>query len=410
MRVLVLSSVFPNRRQPVFGVFVSQRMLRVARHCEMVVVAPIPWFPLNRLVRGAQWSGIPREESHQGLRVYHPRVLSVPRFFKSLDALFYAASLVPFLARLRREFAFELIDAHFAYPDGVAAALLGRVFRCPVVVTLRGSIVRLATSSLHRPQLRLALGAVARVIAVSDALKRVAVDLGVAASRIRVIPNGVDTTRFTPMDRAAARRRLGLPEDRPVLLSIGSLTEGKGHHRIIGILPRLLRARPGLFYAIVGGARRGNTVRPRLERAIREHGLGASVLLAGERPYDEIPVWLAAADVFCLATRSEGWANVLLESLACGRPVVTTRVGGNPEVISDDALGILVGADDDAALLTAIGEALDRRWDAQAMVRYAAAHSWERAAAAVVEEFSTVASPPAGRAHGVAPRHPEARP
>jgi glycosyltransferase involved in cell wall biosynthesis len=314
----------------------------------------------------------------------------VPRYLKALDGLFYAASLVPVLWRLRRSFRFQLIDAHFAYPDGLAAALLGRVFRCPVVITLRGSIVRLATYPSHRPQLRLALRAASRVLAVSESLKHAAVGLGIPPGKIRVIPNGVDTTRFFPLARDGARVTLGLPARAKILLSVGGLNEGKGHHKIVALLPALLRRHPDLLYVIVGAGRRADSLRPLLDRLIRELGLQGHVLLPGERPHDEIPVWMGAADVFCLATRSEGWANVLLESLACGRPVVSTRVGGNAEIVTDGGLGTLVPPDDPAALEGALLDALARPWDADVLVAHARRHSWDVVTRAVLAEFHHV--------------------
>ncbi len=403
MRVLVLSSVFPNPKQPTLGVFVRERLRRVASHCDLVVVSPVPWFPGNRWIRGTLPQDIPVLEAQEGLCVHHPRFFCVPRYLKCLDGVFYAASLLPYVARLRRTFPFDLIDAHFAYPDGLAAVLLGKVFRCPVVITLLGSLVRLATYEFHRPQLRFALRAAARVLAVSDSLKRAAVGLGIPPEKIRVIPNGVDPARFYPMDRADARRALGLAADRTILLSVGGLNEGKGHHRIVGVLPGLLRRHPDLLYVVVGGERRGDGYREILERRIAEAGVDGHVVLAGERPHAEVPCWLAAADLFCLATRSEGWANVLLEALACGRPVVATAVGGNPEIVTSDRLGILVPPGDDAALAQAIHEALGRRWDEAAMVAHARAHSWERAAGQVAEEFSRLA-PTAGWSREMAGR------
>lgn len=390
MRVLVLSTVFPNPRQPAFGVFVRERMRRVASHCELVVVAPIPWFPFNGLIRGPAVSGIPTVEQQQGLRVYHPRFFCVPRYLKWGDGFFYACSLLPFLRRLRGEFPFDVIDAHFAYPDGVAAAVLGRLLGCPVMITLRGSIVRLAEYRLHRPQLRWALATAGRVIAVSESLKQIAVGLGIASDAVRVIPNGVDLERFRPLDRRQARHALGLARERTILLSVGGLNLGKGHHRIVGLLPQLLARHPDLLYVIVGGERAGDSSRAVIEQLIQQHGLAAHVLLPGERPHDEIPLWLAAADLFCLATRSEGWANVLLESLACGRPVVTTRVGGNAEIVTSDALGLLVAAGDRGALASAILTALDRRWDTEALVAHAQAHSWDTTARSVLEELDHV--------------------
>jgi glycosyltransferase involved in cell wall biosynthesis len=113
--------------------------------------------------------------------------------------------------------------------------------------------------------------------------------------------------------------------------------------------------------------------------------------LAGQRPHEEIPLWFAAADLLCLATRSEGWCNVLLEAIACGRPVVSTRVGGNPEIVTDESLGFLVPYADDDALERAILAALDRPWNAEALAARAGAHSWEATAATVMEEFQRVA-------------------
>jgi teichuronic acid biosynthesis glycosyltransferase TuaC len=390
LRVLVLSFTFPSARQPALGVFVRERVRRIAGHCEVVVVAPVPWFPLNRLIRGAQWADTPAVERQEGFPVYHPRFLSVPGYLKWLDGVLYTVSLLPFLSRLRRSFPFDVIDAHFVYPDGLAAALLGRALRRPVVITLRGSIVRLATYRLHRPQLRVALRWATRVLAVSESLREAAVSLGLPPEKIRVIPNGVDTARFFPVDQAAARLALDLPKDRKILLSVGGLNEGKGHHRIVAMLPLLLRRHPDLLYVVVGGGRRADSLRPVLDRLVRDLALQDHVLLAGERPHEEIPLWMSASDVFCLATRSEGWANVLLEAMACGRPVVSTRVGGNAEIVTDPSLGTLVRAGDDTAFAEALGAALERHWSPEVLVAHAARHSWETAARDVVAELERV--------------------
>ena len=178
-----------------------------------------------------------------------------------------------------------------------------------------------------------------------------------------------------------------------MILSVGGLNEGKGHHRIVEILPSLLRHRPDLLYAVVGTEHPGDTVRPVLERMVQAARLEKHVSIVGARPHHEIPLWMAAADVFCLASRSEGWANVLLEALACGRPVVSTRVGGNPEIIERDSLGILVPPADDEKLARGILDALDRAWDTDAMIEHARAYSWERAALSVVETFHRVVPP-----------------
>jgi glycosyltransferase involved in cell wall biosynthesis len=347
---------------------------------------------MNRLIRGDRWSGIPPLETLPGLPpIHHPRFFCIPRHFKQMDGLLYAVSLLPFLIRLRRRFAFDVIDAQFDYPDGVGGVLLARMLRCPVTVTLRGSIVRLASYPLHRPQLRWALGAADRVISVSRSLKDTAMAIGVPGERIRVISNGVDTERFFPTSRVETREALGLPLDRRIILSIGGLNEGKGHHHVIEVLPALLKRHPDLLYVIVGGGQPGNTYRPVLERMIRDRHLESHVLLAGERTHDEIPRWMGAADLFCLATRSEGWANVLLEALACGRPVVSTRVGGNSEIVTGEHLGLLAPHGDGPALERTLLEALGRRWDPETLAAHARRHSWDATADQVLEELTRLA-------------------
>ncbi len=198
MRVLVLSSVFPNAKAPLFGVFVKERIKRVIPSCEVVVVAPVAWFPFNRIFRGASRSDVPKYEVQDGLKVYHPKFFSVPGICKSLDGLFYYLSVLPLLRRLRREFPFDLIDAHFVYPDGLAACLLARTFDCPVTITLRGTIGKLSKFFLRRKQIQWALRFATRVFSVSESLRDIGVGLGCDRQKMRVVPNGVDSSLFRP--------------------------------------------------------------------------------------------------------------------------------------------------------------------------------------------------------------------
>lgn len=393
MRVLVVASTFPNASQPTRGVFVRERVRRLARRAEVTVVAPIPWFPGNRWIRRDR-AQVPWVEQQDGLTVYHPRFLSLPRYGKSLDGALYFASLVPFLRRLRRTFAFDVLDAHFAYPDGLAAVLLGRWFRRPVVVTLRGSVVRLARYRLHRPQLRWALGRATRLTAVADYLRQVAIDLGVPGERIRVIPNGVDSQRFAPADRADCRRACGLP-DRTILLTVAALYGWKGQHRVVDVLPELVREHPDLLYVMVGAPR---PEEPRyvddLRASARRLGLEDHILIVGPRPHSELPRWFNAADLFVLPTRSEGCPNVLLEALACALPVVASRVGGVPEIVRDGVDGILPPHGDRAALRNALLAALGTAWDRARLVERARSFDWSDTAEQALEELTEALKSP----------------
>jgi glycosyltransferase involved in cell wall biosynthesis len=374
---------------------VRERIRWVARSSSLVVVAPIPWFPFNRWTRRTGGIRCPFIEIQDGIQVYHPPVLSPPLVGKSLDAILYAMSLVPFLLWLRRRFPFDLVDAHFTYPDGVAAILLGHWFRRPTLVTLRGTHdLRHAGFLLRRWQIRHALRAATRLIAVSESLRQFVASLGIARERVRVIANGVDRDRFVPTDRKEARDRLGLPHDRIILLAVGNLVEVKGHQRVIDSLPDLVAKRPELLFIAIGAEVKGDGYRQSLDELVCRSGLEKHVRIVSPRPHEEIPIWMAAADLFCLATRSEGCCNAIREALACGLPVVTTRVGGNPEMVHDGGNGLLVPFWDGRTFVDAIDHALTRDWDRRAIAAAARDHGWERTADQVLEEFSLARATP----------------
>jgi teichuronic acid biosynthesis glycosyltransferase TuaC len=205
-----------------------------------------------------------------------------------------------------------------------------------------------------------------------------------------VVGNGVDTGKFQRLDRRVARQDLGLPLDAPVLVSVGALVERKGFHRVIECLPALRRRFPGLHYLVVGGPGPEGDWSARLRRQVNDLGLQDCVVFLGTRAPEELKVPLSAADVFVLATRNEGWANVFLEAMACGLPVVTTDVGGNAEVVADEKLGILVPFGRADQLAQAIADALGRTWDRDAIVAYAQNQSWDRRVSMLAEEFAAI--------------------
>ncbi len=389
-RLVVFTTLFPHPGQPNAGVFIRERMFRVGQHLPLVVVAPVPWFPLQGLLRVFRphfRPAAPRHEVQNGFEVFHPRFFSIPGLFKSLDGIFMALSTLPLMLRLKRRFGFDVIDAHFVFPDGDAATLLGKWLGVPVTITLRGTEVPLSRMPSRRRRMILAMQRAARLFSVADALKRHAVQLGIDSAKIRVVGNGVDTGKFHPLSRQEARQALGLPLDAPVLVSVGGLVERKGFHRVIECLPGLRRQFPGLRYLIAGGASAEGDWSERLRRQVVESGLEENVIFLGALPADQLKMPLSAADVFVLATRNEGWANVFLEAMACGLPVVTTDVGGNAEVVSRSNLGILVPFDDAAALERALAEALRRQWSRADIIAYAQENAWDRRVAVLLDEF-----------------------
>ena len=388
--IVVLSSLFPSARQPGAGLFIRERMFRVGRELPLAVVSPVPWFPLQGLVR--RWrpgfrAGAPAHECQQGVDVWFPRFFSVPGLLKGLDGLFMALGAWPRLRRLKREGRLDVIDAHFAYPDGYAAALLGRWLSVPVTITLRGTEARHAKDPRLIGKVRWALQRARRVFAVSESLRQVALALGIAPDHVRVVGNGVDLEKFSPLPRVEARQLLSLAPGAPVLVTVGALVERKGFHHVIALLPALRERFPGLTYLIVGGSSPEGDMSAQLKRQVQTLQLDDTVRFLGAMPPDRLRVALSAANAFVLATRNEGWANVLLEAMACGVPVVATDVGGNAEVVSAPELGIIVPFGDAPALQHAIEHTLRAGWDAEALRAYARRNTWDLRVKVLVREF-----------------------
>ena len=392
-RLVVFSTLFPHPGQPQAGVFIRERMFRVARHLQLTVVAPVPWFPLQGLIR--LWRPhfrppAPRREIQDGIEVHHPRFLSFPGVLKCLDGALLALGALPTLWRLRRAPGFDIIDAHFAYPDGYAATLLGRWLQRPVSITLRGTETRIARNPCLRRRMLHAFKHATRLFAVSEALRQQALALGVAADHISTGGNAVDSDKFRPIDKQQARAALGLAPDAKVLITVGGLVERKGFHRVIELLPQLLRDEPRLHYLIVGGASAEGDWSGCLRELVASLELQERVHFLGTVAHAELHRVLSAADVFVLATSNEGWANVFLEAMACGLPVVTTRVGGNAEVVVEPATGLLVPFGDAAALADALRAALARDWDRAAIVDYARANDWEQRVKVLCAAFAAI--------------------
>jgi teichuronic acid biosynthesis glycosyltransferase TuaC len=390
--IAVYSSLFPCDSQPNTGLFIRERMFRLRDRAPLVVVAPQPWFPFQSLLRWLRPGyrpDTPRREVQEGVTVHFPRFFAFPGALRSLDGLSMALCTAATISRLRRELGVGIIDAHFAYPCGYAATLLGRWLRLPVSITLRGT----ETRHLQTPGLRdLAVRAVrdaTQVLSVSDSLRQLFVKAGVDGTRIRVIGNGVDLTKFRRLSRKAARSELGILEDAQVLISVGGLVERKGFHRVIEVLPNLLLRFPRLRYLVVGGPSAEGDMGTALRAQVDRLGLQSNVIFTGPLPPERLSVPLSAADVFVLATANEGWANVFLEAMACGLPIVTTDVGGNREVVNAPQLGRIVRFGDSLALQDALAAALAEPWDRERIVAYAQENSWDRRIALLDDAFRT---------------------
>lgn len=383
--VLVFSTIYPSSARPNVGIYLETRLrhLLSSNQATAAVVAPVPWFPSTREIFGryARMALTPEKEQRAGIEVRYPRFLVIPKVGLMAQPFALASAGARAAEALSRDgFQFDLIDAHYFFPDGVAAAKLAAKLGKPFVVTAHGSDINLIAR--FPPARRLIIEAArraARVITVSAALRRTMIELGVSPDHISVLRNGVDLSLFRPISRSDARRELGLPAEGTTIASVGNLLPVKGHELVIAAAKLL----PDIEAVIVGEGPQRST----LQRLIARLGLDQRVRLLGAMPQARLRSVYSACDALVLASSREGWPNVPMEAMACGIPVVASRVGGVPEIISDPRFGRLVDERTPPAFAQAISELLRTRPDRESVRAFAERYSWDATAAGQLEVF-----------------------
>jgi len=372
IRLLTFSSLYPNAAQPRHGIFVEERLRQLVASGEVAasVVAPVPWFPFKHRGFGlyAVHASVAEREERYGIQIMHPRYPIIPKVGMGIAPLLMYRALLPVLKRLLSEGqGFDLIDAHYFYPDGVAAVHFGHHLGKPVVITARGTDVNLSPRyrAPKRQILRAAQHAAA-IVTVSQALKESLVALGVTQEKITVLRNGVDLNHFRPMEQMLLRSKHGLTG--MVWLSVGHLVELKGLHIVIAALAQV----PDVTLLIAGDGPEEVALRQQTHRL----GIGERVRFLGAVKHADLCEYYNTSDVLVLASSREGMPNVVLEAMACGTPVIATGVGGTRELVTSPEAGELMRERTPAALVEAWYRLCARKPDRVSTRRFAERFGW----------------------------------
>ena len=380
-KIIIYTSIFPSRVRPLHGLYVAGLVKSLASSIHVSVITPVP---VHKNIK-ENLKGPRRYYFSDTIEVKAPLSFNIPKIFKSTDGYLMAACT-------RQAFknsvdaGTDLVHAHFAYPDAVAAGILAAEVRLPLVVTVHGSDINVLAKDLNRRhQILKTLQRANAVIAVASDLKRKVIELGVSEEFVYHVPNGVDISKFCLGNKVSARKKLGLDHYKRLLLTVGNLVPVKAFDRLIIALSHL---EPDIGLLLVGEGHE----RAKLERLAQTLGIKERVQFAGAVKHDELSVYYQSADFLVISSHSEGWPTVIFEALACGTPIIANGVGGIPEALSSSELGLLMRDNDYRTIVQAISTAYERDWKREAAVSIAKQHSWDEIAKQYLAIYEKVSS------------------
>jgi glycosyltransferase involved in cell wall biosynthesis len=381
--ILLLTSEYPNREEPVRSVFNREIAINLKKYAEVKVVAPVIWLP--RFL-GHKNNRIPAYENIDGIDVYHPRYLFFPKVGRFLHGLLYYVSIRSQFEKMK--YKFDFIYSIWAYPDGFAAVLLAKYYKRSVAINVIGCDINLYTRyPFRRMMIKYALKNCDRVFSVSEDLREKVVNLGVRPEKVQTVHNGVDKGKFFPMATDECRKRLSLATDKKIVTFIGRLSEEKGIESLTGVMEQLGKQRGDeVIFIVIGSGPLKEYIKKKADGFKRR----PEVLMPGSVGHKDIPLWINASTIICVPSLREGCPNVVLEALACGKPVVASNVGGIPEIINSPQLGFLVPPNNVDELIKALGQALDTEWDRNILECRVAGLTWEKVAGNIYSDIQAI--------------------
>ena len=380
LKLLLITNLFPTPVDPVRGVFTCQLVQELKSWCDIIVVCPLPWFPslqaLRFLKKWYHFSLVPTTYYIDGIKVYSPKYLIIPRVSEAIHSILMFFSVIKTARKLHKQIKFDAINAQWLYPDGVVSYWLSKILKIGITVSALGCDVNIFLEQKEKKlQIIHMLKHIDSITVVSESMKRRLLAEGVQEQKLSVIPNGVNARIFCLRNKKVCRQKLALAREGKIILFVGRLLDVKGVSYLIEAARQLAEKQKEFTLYLVGEGEQ----RQQYEEAVTEHHLRAHVKFVGGKGHHEIALWMGACDVFCLPSLREGCPNVVLEALSCGRPVVASRVGGIPDVACKQS-GVLVEPADSHALFKALDLALHQEWEPSEIRRSVTHLSWEAAA------------------------------
>ena len=353
LKVTLVTPIFPIPAQPYRGHSEYEIVLALSKRADVNVICPFPRYP--------KWFQPTYDHRHPDLSYSPPGVSTryfeypaLPGVTRCINGLVCARYLEPYF----REYMPDVACNFWLYPEGYATVAVARRLGIPAVVGSIGSDLNRFVDPASRWLTRLAMRRATFVVTKSEHLRQRAIEMGISASKVRTIRNGCNPSVFHLRDRSAARAQLAIDARAELVLFVGRLDSAKGIEELLEAFASLAGRRPNLRLAYVGDGPGGGHLRSKAKHLALEN----RVILNGARSSLEVAQWLAAANVLALPSYNEGYPNVVIEALSCGRPVIATNVGGILELVNEES-GILIAPRDSRALAGAIEKAMDRRWD-----------------------------------------------
>ncbi len=399
LKIMMLSHMYPRTNNPMSGNFIHEgNEALLLRGVQLIVVSPIPYVPacFQNNPRRQAYREMPAVTKHENITVYYPKYLCGPgRLFHAMSTLSLSLRLMHFKKELMSIFRPHILHSHCSTPDGYAGLILGKRLNIPTICTLRGDDVNIFPKNdmLTRILTQKVINGSCQVVAVSEGLKKSAQNLCFPDNEIKVIHNGVDCDKFkyNPTIRVLIRQRLGIDQESTVLIFIGNVEKSKGVIELAECFIYLSKKYKDLHLIMVGAG----PELPNLKNLKEERGLTGRLHLPGLVHHSEVNNFLSAGDIFVLPSHNEGFPNVIKEAMACGRPIIATRVGGIPEVIENGKNGILIHPHSMESLTQAIQYCLDnpelcQSWGMKGRILVRERFSWEKNAEQYIKVYEEV--------------------